>query len=60
MYLDKIAAEGKALGVLSDDEVKLLEKAEIGRLKSINVDDFDAQELKAQRLDQAQNSEQAA
>nr|WP_283104946.1 acyl-CoA dehydrogenase FadE [Shewanella dokdonensis] len=60
MYLDKVAAEGKALGVLSDEEVQLLEKAEIGRLKSINVDDFAAQELKAQRLDQDQTSEQAA
>ncbi|KFZ37247.1 acyl-CoA dehydrogenase [Shewanella mangrovi] len=47
MQLDKTAAEGKALGVLSDDEVKLLEQAERGRLLSINVDDFDAEELRA-------------
>ncbi|MCT7944010.1 acyl-CoA dehydrogenase FadE [Shewanella septentrionalis] len=46
MWLDKVAAEGKALGVLSDDEINLLERAEIGRMKSINVDDFDPAELR--------------
>ncbi|WP_297891536.1 acyl-CoA dehydrogenase FadE [Shewanella sp.] len=46
MWLDKVAAEGKALGVLSDAEVQLLERAEIGRMKSINVDDFDPAELR--------------
>ncbi|MCS6180660.1 acyl-CoA dehydrogenase FadE [Shewanella baltica] len=46
MWLNKVAAEGKALGVLSDDEVNLLERAEIGRMKSINVDDFDPAELR--------------
>ncbi|ASK69033.1 acyl-CoA dehydrogenase [Shewanella bicestrii] len=46
MWLDKVAAEGKALGVLSDSEVQLLERAEIGRMKSINVDDFDPAELR--------------
>ncbi|WP_080915574.1 acyl-CoA dehydrogenase FadE [Shewanella japonica] len=47
MWLDKVAAEGKALGVLSDAEVALLERAEVGRLKTINVDDFDPEELEA-------------
>jgi len=47
MWLDKIAAEGKALGVLSEDDVALLERAEIGRMKSIDVDDFDPDELRA-------------
>ncbi|ABO23974.1 acyl-CoA dehydrogenase FadE [Shewanella loihica] len=51
MWLDKLAAEGKALGILSDEEVALLERAEIGRMKSINVDDFDPAELRAQTLD---------
>lgn len=46
MWLDKVATEGKALGVLSDAEVQLLERAEIGRMKSINVDDFDPAELR--------------
>ncbi|UML91930.1 acyl-CoA dehydrogenase FadE [Shewanella xiamenensis] len=46
IWLDKVAAEGKALGVLSDSEVQLLERAEIGRMKSINVDDFDPAELR--------------
>lgn len=40
MWLDQIAAQGKEAGVLNDDEVALLERAEIGRLKAINVDDF--------------------
>ncbi|WP_345852807.1 acyl-CoA dehydrogenase FadE [Shewanella algae] len=60
MWLDKVAAEGKALGVLSDDEVALLGRAEIGRMKSINVDDFDPAELKAQSLEQDSREEQAA
>ncbi|MFV0510431.1 MAG: acyl-CoA dehydrogenase FadE [Shewanella algae] len=60
MWLDKVAAEGKALGVLSDDEVALLERAEIDRMKSINVDDFDPAELKAQSLEQDSREEQAA
>ncbi|WP_345842991.1 acyl-CoA dehydrogenase FadE [Shewanella algae] len=60
MWLEKVAAEGKALGVLSDDEVALLERAEIGRMKSINVDDFDPAELKAQSLEQDSREEQAA
>ncbi|MBO2603431.1 acyl-CoA dehydrogenase FadE [Shewanella algae] len=60
MWLDKVAAEGKELGVLSDDEVALLERAEIGRMKSINVDDFDPAELKAQSLEQDSREEQAA
>ncbi|MFV7708527.1 acyl-CoA dehydrogenase FadE [Shewanella algae] len=60
MWLDKVAAEGKALGVLSDDEMALLERAEIGRMKSINVDDFDPAELKAQSLEQDSREEQAA
>ncbi len=51
MWLDKLAAEGRALGILSEEEIELLERAEIGRMKSINVDDFDPEELKAQRLE---------
>ena len=50
MWLDKVAAEGKALGVLSDTEVQLLERAEIGRMKSINVDDFDPAELRPEMV----------
>ena len=59
MWLDKIAAEGKALGILSEDEIALLERAEIGRMKSINVDDFDPDELKAMTVAKAKH-EQAA
>ncbi|MGL4475818.1 MAG: acyl-CoA dehydrogenase FadE [Shewanella sp.] len=50
MWLDKIAAEGKALGILKDEEVELLVQAEIGRMASINVDDFDPLELMANNL----------
>ncbi|WP_144207272.1 acyl-CoA dehydrogenase FadE [Shewanella donghaensis] len=59
MWLDKIAAEGKALGVLSDTEVALLERAEIGRMKSINVDDFDSEELEAKVASVAKQVEAA-
>jgi len=45
--LHEVAALGKELGVLSDDEVELLERTEIGRLKVINVDDFEHGELMA-------------
>ncbi|EKE84202.1 acyl-CoA dehydrogenase FadE [Idiomarina xiamenensis] len=45
--LDKLAQTGKELGVLSDDDVALFERAEKGRLKTINVDDFDHAELMA-------------
>lgn len=59
MWLDKVAAEGKALGVLSDAEVQLLERAEIGRMKSINVDDFDPAELRPEVVSTA-SQERAA
>lgn len=59
MWLDQVAAEGKALGILSDAEIALLEKAEIGRMKSINVDDFDPAELVAQTTT-GKSQEQAA
>ena len=45
--LDQIGAKGKELGVLSDDEVALLEKTEEGRLRTINVDDFAPEDLLA-------------
>ncbi|MGQ4275594.1 acyl-CoA dehydrogenase FadE [Pseudidiomarina sp. E22-M8] len=47
VFLDKVAAKGKELGVLSNDEVALLERAEEGRLRVINVDDFAHEELMA-------------
>ena len=45
MFLDQVAEKGKALGVLSDEEVALLQRAEQGRLQVINVDDFDHEDL---------------
>lgn len=59
MWLDKIAQQGQELGVLTDAEVDLLKRAEIGRMKSINVDDFDHQQLMAQVKPQP-SSERAA
>ncbi len=50
MWLDKVAQTGKDLGVLSEAEIALLEKAEIGRMKSVNVDDFDSDALKANEV----------
>ncbi|MBY6064805.1 acyl-CoA dehydrogenase FadE [Pseudidiomarina sediminum] len=47
MFLDKVAAKGKELGVISDDDVALLERAEQGRLRVINVDDFAHEDLMA-------------
>jgi acyl-CoA dehydrogenase len=45
--------------VLSDSEIALLERAEIGRLKSINVDDFDTDELRAQLAPKAKQEKAA-
>ena len=45
MWLDKVAEKGVELNCISTEEVELMKRAEIGRLKSINVDDFDPQEL---------------
>lgn len=47
IFLDKIAVKGKELGVLNDDEVALLERAEKGRIKVISVDDFDKSYIQA-------------
>lgn len=47
MFLDKIAEEGKELGVLNDDDVALLKRTEEGRLRVINVDDFATEDLMA-------------
>ncbi|MFT5313497.1 MAG: acyl-CoA dehydrogenase, partial [Paraglaciecola sp.] len=43
--LDKVADRGLALGVISEQEASLLRETEAGRLRSINVDDFDPSEL---------------
>jgi acyl-CoA dehydrogenase len=43
--LDQIADRGLALKVLSEDEAKLMKETELGRLRTINVDDFDPSEL---------------
>jgi acyl-CoA dehydrogenase len=43
--LDKVAAKGLELGVITEQEADLLRRTEAGRLRTINVDDFDPAEL---------------
>ncbi|MFT4938725.1 MAG: acyl-CoA dehydrogenase [Paraglaciecola sp.] len=43
--LDEVAAKGIALGVITEEEAELLRETELGRLRTINVDDFDPAEL---------------
>ncbi|GAA5187543.1 acyl-CoA dehydrogenase FadE [Ferrimonas gelatinilytica] len=49
IFLDKVAERGLTLGAISEEEAQLLRDAEQGRLKAINVSDFDSDELKASR-----------
>jgi acyl-CoA dehydrogenase len=43
--LDKVAAKGLELKVITEEEAKLLRETELGRLRTINVDDFNPSEL---------------
>jgi acyl-CoA dehydrogenase len=43
--LDKIAQQGLMANIISEQEAQLLIETEAGRLRTINVDDFDPQEL---------------
>ncbi len=45
--LDRLATEALSAGVIDKNEATLLERAETSRLRTINVDDFDPQELVA-------------
>lgn len=47
--LDEVADKGLELNAISEDEAALLRRAEAGRLKAINVDDFDPAELMADK-----------
>lgn len=47
--LDKLAEKGLELGVISQDDADLLIRTEQGRLQAINVDDFEPQELMAEK-----------
>ncbi|RLV58647.1 acyl-CoA dehydrogenase [Parashewanella curva] len=60
MQLDKVAELGIEHEVLNEDEVKLLRQAEKGRLRSINVDDFEPAELKAQAIETKSKDNYAA
>ena len=46
--LDVLAREALAGGLINQDEAEILTKAEISRLRSINVDDFEPEELATQ------------
>ena len=60
MQLDKVAQKGLELNVINQDEAELLCRAEEGRLRTINVDDFDAQELAAKPYQPTPTKEIAA
>ncbi|RUO77893.1 acyl-CoA dehydrogenase FadE [Idiomarina seosinensis] len=45
--LDALADKGLELGVISEDEADLMRRTEEGRLRTINVDDFDPADLLA-------------
>ncbi|RUO38123.1 acyl-CoA dehydrogenase [Aliidiomarina shirensis] len=45
--LHEVGIRGKELGVLTDEEVELFKRAEEGRLRVINVDDFAPEDLLA-------------
>jgi len=47
--LNEVAELGLSLGVLSQAEAEKLRVAEIGRLQTINVDDFDPIDLMADK-----------
>ena len=65
MRLNEVAELGLKLNAIDEDEAALLNRAEEGRLKAINVDDFDPSELVAKKqplteANQEQNSPVAA
>ncbi|MBS0968149.1 acyl-CoA dehydrogenase [Chimaeribacter arupi] len=49
--LDQLAHQARKEGKINDDEARILIQAEESRLRSINVDDFDPEELAAKKPD---------
>lgn len=49
--LDELADKAIAANIISEEDAKLLKETEAGRLRTINVDDFDPQELLAATSD---------
>jgi acyl-CoA dehydrogenase len=49
--LDQLAQQARKEGKINDDEARILIQAEESRLRSINVDDFDPEELAAKKPD---------
>ncbi|KDM91235.1 acyl-CoA dehydrogenase FadE [Photobacterium galatheae] len=60
MQLDLVAETGLELKAINEDEAALLRRAEAGRLRTINVDDFDPQRLIAGVSDMPKGIEDAA
>ncbi|KKC99036.1 MULTISPECIES: acyl-CoA dehydrogenase FadE [Photobacterium] len=60
MQLDQVADTGLELKAINEDEAELLRRAEAGRLRTINVDDFDPQRLVAGVADTQKDIENAA
>lgn len=57
--LDKLADQALKDGIINQDEAKLLKETEAGRLRTINVDDFDSAELIAASAKDDNNSSAA-
>jgi len=57
--LNEIAVLGRKLNAISEEEAELLNRAEVGRLKAINVDDFDPSELVAKEQPLSESQAQA-
>src|SRR5690606_16392532 len=55
--LDRLAQRALEEGKISDDEARILTKAEESRLRSINVDDFAPEALAAQQPEKQQAQE---
>ncbi|NLS13181.1 acyl-CoA dehydrogenase [Vibrio sp. SM6] len=60
IHLDKVADEGIEAGILTQEEAAILHEAEVHRLATINVDDFEPQELAARPVNTIPNQLQTA
>ncbi|WP_018981858.1 acyl-CoA dehydrogenase FadE [Salinimonas chungwhensis] len=58
--LDKLADEALKDGIISEEEASLLKETEAGRLRTINVDDFDHEELMAASAKKGRNKGKSA
>ncbi len=56
MQLDKVADIGLEAGAISEEQAQILRKAEAGRLETINVDDFEPEELASKAVQNSKPS----